>query len=146
MVTANLSPSSKRVAVVGSGVAGLGAAWLLSRPCKNGRRPSSPKFHVTLFEREEYVGGHTHTVDYTRPLTLNASHSVSTVPTSVPADGKQASLQAPQTPVDTGFIVFNQLTYPNLVQFFNYLGVKFEESDMSLAVSRDMACSLSNHY
>lgn len=97
--------TKQRVAVVGSGVTGLGAAWLLSQH-KN-------KFEVTLYEKNEDAGGHSHTVDY------------------------QPKLHTRTTPVDTGFIVFNQRTYPNLLQFFQHLGVAYEPSDMSFAVSRD---------
>ncbi|SAK53944.1 FAD dependent oxidoreductase [Caballeronia hypogeia] len=66
---------------------------------------------VTLFEAADYLGGHTHTVD-------------------VEADGARH-------PVDTGFLVFNDLTYPNLVALFDELGVAAHRSDMSFSVSLD---------
>jgi predicted NAD/FAD-binding protein len=84
-----------RIAVVGGGVAGITAAHLLQ-----GRH------QVTLFEKNGYVGGHTHTI---------------TIP-----DGPDAG-----TPVDTGFIVFNDRTYPVLNRFFRALGVTRRESEMS---------------
>jgi predicted NAD/FAD-binding protein len=84
-----------RIAVVGGGVAGITAAHLLQ-----GRH------QVTLFEKNGYVGGHTHTI---------------TIP-----DGPDAG-----TPVDTGFIVFNDRTYPVLNSFFRALGVTRRESEMS---------------
>lgn len=89
-----------RVAVVGSGISGLAAAWLLSR-----------KADVTLFEADRRLGGHAHTVD------------VST------ADGR--------IPVDTGFIVYNERNYPNLVALFAHLGVPTQQSDMSFSASLD---------
>ncbi len=61
-----------------------------------------------LFEAEDRLGGHAHTVD-------------------VEEDGKKI-------PVDTGFLVYNELTYPNLIGFFEALGVTTIESNMSLAV------------
>lgn len=87
-----------RIAVVGSGIAGLASAWLLSR-----------RFDVTLFEADERLGGHSHTVE-------------------VELDGLRY-------PVDTGFLVFNRRTYPNLCALFAVLGVEAVESDMSFAVS-----------
>ncbi len=90
-----------KIAVVGSGIAGLSCAWLLGRA-----------FPVTLFESENRLGGHSNTVD---------------LPPEI-LDGR---------PVDTGFIVFNRRTYPNLVALFEHLGVACEESDMSFAVSAD---------
>jgi predicted NAD/FAD-binding protein len=87
-----------RIAVIGAGISGLGAAWLLSR-----RHP------VTLYERAAALGGHSHTVDVT-------------------VDGRTIA-------VDTGFIVYNELNYPNLVALFRALGVATEPSDMSFAVS-----------
>lgn len=88
------------IAVIGSGIAGLAAAWLLAR-----------RYRVTLFEANDYVGGHSNTVD-------------------VMVDGIQA-------PVDTGFLVFNDRTYPNLVALFRHLGVEVAESDMSFSVRVD---------
>lgn len=84
-----------RIAVVGGGVAGIIAANLLQR-----------RHQVALYEKNGYVGGHTHTV---------------TIP-----DGPDAG-----TPVDTGFIVFNDRTYPILNRFFRALGVGMRKSDMS---------------
>lgn len=92
-----------RIAIVGSGIAGLGSALLLSR-----------KGHsVTVFEAERRPGGHSHTVDVT-------------------VDGLTF-------PVDTGFLVFNDRTYPNLVRLFDELGVESVPSDMSFSVRHDRA-------
>ena len=85
-----------KVAVVGGGVSGLSAAWLLAKTCD-----------VTLYEAEPRLGGHSDTFDW---------------------DG---------TPVDCGFIVYNERTYPNLTALFACLSVKTRESDMSFAVSID---------
>lgn len=87
-----------RVAVIGSGISGLAAAYYLSR-----------KHDVFLFEREERLGGHTHTV------TVDSS--------------------AGPLPIDTGFIVHNDLTYPNLIRLFAELDIPRMNSDMSFAVS-----------
>jgi predicted NAD/FAD-binding protein len=89
-----------RIAVVGSGIAGLGAAWLLH-----------PEHEITLFEADDRVGGHTHTV----------------------------TVQDPSGPlaVDTGFIVFNELTYPNFVRLLGRLGVASRPTAMSFSVRCD---------
>lgn len=84
------------IAVVGSGISGLSAAWLLST-----------RHRVVLYEAESRLGGHSHTVD------------------------------AAGAAIDTGFIVFNETTYPNLTALFEQLGVATNRSDMSFAVSLD---------
>jgi len=86
-----------RVAVVGAGVSGLHAAWRLSR-----------SHDVTLYEANDYPGGHTATVD-------------------VEWDGRTYG-------VDTGFIVFNDWTYPNFIAMLRELGVAWQPSNMSFSL------------
>ena len=72
-------------------------------------------FDVHLFERDHRIGGHSHTVD--------------------------ADFNGVKAPVDTGFIVYNPLNYPNLVSMFAHLDVPWIETDMSFAVSlREGGC------
>ncbi|MEP6738918.1 MAG: FAD-dependent oxidoreductase [Caldimonas sp.] len=87
----------RRVAVIGSGIAGLAAAHSLAGHAR-----------VTLIEAADYFGGHTHTVDVT---VGSVTHGV-----------------------DTGFLVFNERTYPGLVALFAELGVETVASDMSFSV------------
>jgi predicted NAD/FAD-binding protein len=87
-----------KIAVVGSGISGLGAAWLLNR-----------KHDVHVFEKRSRLGGHTHTVVH--------------------------DLDGRDLPLDTGFIVFNQKTYPLLTRLFNELSVETQTSEMSFSVS-----------
>ncbi|MEO6433782.1 MAG: NAD(P)/FAD-dependent oxidoreductase [Sphingomicrobium sp.] len=84
------------IAIIGSGISGLSAAWLLSK-----------RHRVTLFEADHRVGGHSHTVE------------------------------ALGIPVDTGFIVYNERTYPNLTALFDHLDVPTKASKMSFSVSLD---------
>ena len=69
----------------------------------------SKKHHVDLFEKEDRFGGHSYTID----VVVNKK----------------------RIPVDIGFIVFNHLTYPNLINFFNEIDIEIEKSDMSFSVS-----------
>jgi predicted NAD/FAD-binding protein len=89
-----------RIAVVGSGIAGLSAAWLLSQ-----------RHDVTLYEADDRLGGHSHTIDAPTP------------------EGTIA--------VDTGFIVYNAPCYPTLTALFAHLGVATKPAPMSFAVSLD---------
>lgn len=86
------------IAVIGSGISGLSAAYFLAQ-----------RHEVTLYEQDSRVGGHTHTI---------------AVPTP---EGEQ--------PVDTGWIVYNGINYPNLTALFDELGVQTRPTDMSFAVS-----------
>ena len=88
---------SMRIAVIGSGIAGLASAWLLSR-----------EHAVTLFEANDYLGGHTHT------------HRVEW-------EGRQYT-------VDSGFIVHNPVHYPLLHALFDELGVTSQPTTMSFSV------------
>ena len=88
-----------RIAVVGSGVSGLAAAWHLSR---------EPHLQVSLFEAGEHFGGHANTVEM--------------------------SLEGVSHGVDTGFLVFNHRTYPQLTRLFSELGVATSPADMSFSV------------
>ncbi|PQZ50701.1 NAD/FAD-binding protein [Ochrobactrum sp. MYb15] len=92
--------SSKRlkIAVIGSGISGLSAAWLLSQ-----------RHDVTVFEAANRIGGHSNTVEF-----ASSAGSVA---------------------VDTGFIVYNEVTYPNLTALFRTLEVPTVSSNMSFAVS-----------
>lgn len=89
-----------RIAVIGTGIAGNAAAWILSK-----------RYPVTVYEREDRPGGHSHTV------TINY-------------DGTPIA-------VDIGFIVYNELNYPDLTAMFDHLGVTTRESCMSFAVTAD---------
>lgn len=91
-------PADKHIAVVGSGISGLSAAWLLSQ-----------KYSVTLFEKDDRFGGHSNTV--------------------------VAKTQDGNIPVDTGFIVYNPVNYPNLTALFEHLKVDTVATDMSFGVS-----------
>ena len=86
------------IAVIGTGIAGMSAAWLLNQG-----------HNVTVYEKEPRAGGHSNTVD--------------------------APTAAGPIPVDTGFIVYNERTYPNLTALFDHLGVRTKDSDMSFAAS-----------
>ncbi|HEY9239478.1 MAG TPA: FAD-dependent oxidoreductase, partial [Burkholderiaceae bacterium] len=87
----------RRVAVIGSGIAGLSVAHALAGEAR-----------VTLFEAADYFGGHTHTVDVTLD---GVTHGV-----------------------DTGFLVLNERTYPQLLDLFETLGVAIAPSEMSFSV------------
>ena len=92
-----------RVAIVGTGIAGMLSAWLLQRGGHD----------VTVFEADDRIGGHTHTV----PVDHDGGH----------------------LPVDTGFIVFNDRTYPNFIRMLAALGVAARSTEMSFS----MRCEVS---
>lgn len=87
----------KKIAVIGSGISGLTAGYLLSE-----------KYEISLFEANDYFGGHTHT------------HQIQ-------ENNKILN-------IDTGFIVFNQLTYPLFIKLLKELGIAYQQSDMSFSV------------
>ena len=91
-----------RIAVIGSGISGLGCAYLLQR-----------RHEVTVFEANDYAGGHTHT------------HSIT------------VGTQSYQ--VDTGFIVFNSNHYPNFVRLLGELGVKDQPTRMGFGVKNEQS-------
>jgi len=88
-----------RVAIVGSGIAGLGCAHFLHRD-----------FDISVFEQNAYAGGHSNTVLVDEPETGRS------------------------LPVDTGFMVFNRVTYPLLDRLFSELGVATKPTSMSFSV------------
>ena len=87
-----------KIAIVGSGIAGLTCAYLLNR-----------KHNIQVFEAGDWIGGHTHTVD-------------------VQVEGRRYA-------IDTGFIVFNDWTYPNFIRLLGQVGVAFKPTEMSFSVS-----------
>jgi predicted NAD/FAD-binding protein len=97
-----------RIAIVGTGISGLAAAWLLDR-----------HHDVHVFEREPRLGGHTHTVVVAGRDAATSGHN------------RTHPERPTGLPVDTGFIVYNEPTYPNLTRLFDELGVATEPSDMS---------------
>lgn len=99
-VDGGIRQDRKRIAVIGSGIAGASAAWALRE-----------RHDVTLFEADRRPGGHTATVD-------------------IDYDGRPIA-------VDTGFIVYNELNYPELTALFSHFGVRTHESNMGFALSLD---------
>ena len=91
-----------RIAIIGAGISGLTAAYRLS-----------PVHEVTLFEANDYLGGHTNTVE--------------------------VELRGERQVIDTGFIVFNDWTYPNFIQLLDELGVRSRPTPMSFSVRCDSA-------
>ena len=87
-----------KVAIIGSGISGLTAAYLLNK-----------QHDITLFEKEARLGGHTATIDFS-------------------LDGKGYA-------IDTGFIVFNDNTYPNFIKLLGQLGVSYSPTSMGFSVS-----------
>ena len=87
----------KNIAIIGSGVSGLTAAHLLSK-----------KHNVTVFEKNDRIGGHTATVDVIK-------------------DGEEFA-------IDTGFIVFNDKTYPNFLALLSEIGIGKQATEMSFSV------------
>ncbi|WP_158969808.1 NAD(P)/FAD-dependent oxidoreductase [Paraglaciecola sp. L3A3] len=87
----------KNIAIIGSGISGLTAAYLLSK-----------KHQVTVYEKNNYIGGHTATVDI--------------------------KVAKQNYPIDTGFIVFNDKTYPRFLTLLSQLGIQPQETEMSFSV------------
>lgn len=93
--------SSQRIAVIGSGISGMSAAWYLSA-----------QHEVTLFESAERLGGHTATIDVEIPGKNGPEHYA----------------------IDTGFIVFNDWTYPHFQRLLETLNVPAQSTEMSFSV------------
>lgn len=90
----------QNIAIIGTGISGLTCAHHLA-----------PHHNLTLFEAEDYVGGHTHTV-------------------RVEKEGEVSD-------IDTGFIVFNDNTYPEFIKMMDSLGVRYQPTEMSFSVRND---------
>ncbi len=88
----------RKLVVVGTGIAGMACAYLLR-----------DKYDITVYEKNDYAGGHTNTVN-------------------VPEGNRSL-------PIDSGFMVYNETTYPNLVRFFRQLGVESRNTSMSFSVN-----------
>ncbi|HQQ62640.1 MAG TPA: FAD-dependent oxidoreductase [Pseudomonadales bacterium] len=90
-----------KIAIIGSGIAGLTCAYLLNR-----------RNDITVFEADTRIGGHTATVDVVMP------------------DGEKQA-------IDTGFIVYNEWTYPNFIKLLGQLGIDQQKTEMSFSVRAD---------
>ena len=86
-----------KIAIIGSGISGLTSAYLLNR-----------NHDITVFEANDYIGGHTHT------------HNI--------------KIKDKEYAVDTGFIVYNERTYPNFIKLLDTLGVERQLSTMGFSV------------
>lgn len=86
-----------KIAIIGTGISGLSCAHFLQK-----------NFDLTLFEKDDRIGGHSHTI-------------------MIPENGKQL-------PVDTGFMVYNEVTYPHLTRLFKELSVETKPTEMSFSV------------
>ena len=93
-----MKQTGKNIAIIGSGISGLGSAYMLA-----------PHHRITVYEKNDYIGGHSRTVDVLTP------------------EGKVG--------VDSGFIVFNYHNYPLLTSLFRHLEVPVEKSNMSFGAS-----------
>jgi predicted NAD/FAD-binding protein len=93
----NNAEDKKHFAIIGSGISGLTAAYLLSK-----------KHNVTVFEKNDRIGGHTATVDIEKSGVKRA--------------------------IDTGFIVFNDITYPNFLALLSEIGIDKQATEMSFSV------------
>lgn len=100
-VIGNREQIMKRVAIIGSGISGLVASYILSQ-----------KYDVTVYEKNDYLGGHTNTIDVQNPV-------------------------GQSLPVDTGFIVFNDRTYPGFIRLLEHLGISALDTTMSFSVRCD---------
>src|SRR5476649_2802974 len=85
------------IAIIGTGIAGMGCAHFLQH-----------RYRLTLYEKSDYVGGHSNTVSVEE--------------------------QCGPVPIDTGFMTYNEVTYPNLSRLFRELGVASRASSMSFSV------------
>ncbi len=95
-----------KIAIIGSGISGISSAWLLSK-----------KHQVTVFEKNNYAGGHANTVEIDYPLEEKIGSATKKIA------------------VDTGFIVYNLRTYHHLQKLFQYFEVSVKKSIMSFGVT-----------
>ena len=103
-----MTDNKKNIAIIGSGISGISAAYLLSN-----------KHNITLFEKNNYFGGHT------RTITINNDKNLD---------------------IDTGFIVYNNKCYPDLSNFFKKINISSDDSDMSLTIcNKDINLEYGSH-
>lgn len=103
------NPTKPNIAIIGSGVSGLTCAYYLK-----------DSHAVTVFESNDYIGGHVNTLDVT--VTERSAFKNPFKPSTE------------KVAIDTGFIVFNERTYPNFIRLLDELNVPFQKAEMSFSV------------
>ena len=115
-----------KIAIIGSGVSGLTCAYYLK-----------DSHAVTMFESNDYLGGNVNTLDVTvteRSLFDN------------PFFNKTFRPSTEKVAIDTGFIVFNERTYPNFIRLLDELNVPFQKAEMSFSVKNTYRNLCTNRY
>ncbi|PIP91708.1 MAG: NADP transhydrogenase subunit alpha [Bdellovibrionales bacterium CG11_big_fil_rev_8_21_14_0_20_38_13] len=92
----------QKMAIIGTGVAGMGIAHFMQ-----------DKYDLTIYEKNEYIGGHTNTIFLSPEET-----------------GEKEMIK-----LDTGFMVFNEVTYPNLLKLFSAIDQEYVDTDMGFSVA-----------
>mmetsp|Transcript_15832 Transcript_15832/g.38046 ORF Transcript_15832/g.38046 Transcript_15832/m.38046 type:complete len:1072 (-) Transcript_15832:137-3352(-) len=141
-----MAEGKQRIAIIGGGVSGLAAAWHLHTQSAPG------SIDVHIFESQSRLGGHaqTLTLDTEKVTARDYTNGTAADPVGASGDAAEekkeedskgsetvAKKDGKEVDVDVGFMVYNNGNYPNMVKWFESLGIRGEDTDMSLSVSLD---------